>query len=1119
MNQKPDIKNKIGRRLGALMLAALLGGAVAVPPLTASGYVSQVVAVAAAGKSKSKKSKSKKRSSSKTSAAKKKNTSSKKSTRKTSAKRKGVSKRWTAPQPAPVETPSDDSLTLVVNSRLLALIPRDQNPGGLRVNKVTPDHKSKLAKISLNDNFTYLPVTNELIRQLSDEVSQALPDSIKNYRVALNVGKHSLAYYITKVQPLPADARRNVPFVVQSDPYIHPVKGMEGDLLAVWHSHGRYYKPSAGSWLWQRPFLFQSVEDTYTMGYVLPFLVPMLENAGAYVMLPRERDVNTHEVIVDNDVNPDGQIYSQPYYKEKNGRVQWRQGDGEGFIYDLPDFRDTENPFENGTYRQVEAQAGGSPAVAAWYADIPEDGEYAVYVSYKSLPNSVPDAQYTVNYSGGSRKFSVNQKIGGSTWVYLGTFPLEKGYSDDEPVVTLTNLTSSGGSNLVVTADAVKIGGGMGNIARSPKRSDILYDPSTPEDDPSEEIAEDEESDDTDSELIADASEPEPEQPVAPQPKTKGSAPQFKVSGLPRYLEGARYWLHWAGFPDNVYSPYGGADDYKDDYTSRALWVNYLAGGSRVLPDDEGLGIPVDLTFALHSDAGKRADDSTVGTLGIYYTAGGGDYTDGTQRINSRMLTDLVMRQITNDVRRQWEPSWTRRSMWDKSYVEARIPEVPTTLIELLSHQNFADMQYGLDPAFKFTVARAIYKALGRFMAERKGRDFVVQPLPVTDFSIRRTGQHQYRLQWRPMVDSLESSAKPTRYIIESRSGDELGFHKIAETTGTHYDLRTADNEIHSFRIIAANEGGLAFASEVLAFREGVTQPEKPVLIVNGFTRVSGPEHFNDGDRAGFDSQSDFGVPYIRDISFAGAQTEFRRSAGESFGRSASDNVSRVIAGNTFDYPALHGESVMASGRGFVSCSLESFENGHMKPTDYSAVDLILGRQQTTITGKGSSGRRYQTFPERLRKVLSAYLDKGGKLMVTGENIASDATGAFSDDQSAEWLANTLGFTLDTAANTSSGRIVTTLQAPEQGLVNRSYTYSNTLNDNMYIVQHPDPLVAADGASAIPVLSFSDTDAAAGMMVKKGKGRVAALSVPFESISDSARRDALMKEILDWLDK
>jgi hypothetical protein len=37
------------------------------------------------------------------------------------------------------------------------------------------------------------------------------------------------------------------------------------------------------------------------MAYVVPYLAPMLENSGAVVFLPRERDIQVNEVIVDND--------------------------------------------------------------------------------------------------------------------------------------------------------------------------------------------------------------------------------------------------------------------------------------------------------------------------------------------------------------------------------------------------------------------------------------------------------------------------------------------------------------------------------------------------------------------------------------------------------------------------------------------------------------------------------------------------------------------------------------------------------------------------------------------------------------------------------------------------
>lgn len=1117
------------------MIVSIFAGTIFLSGLTAAGSPTPdpvlMVQVAAAKKSSTqKKSSSKKSSTSKKKTTKKstskKNAVSKSKSNKKSAKvttkkkkktraslKKSVSKRWTNPSAPAVEQPSNDSLTIAVNSRLLSLIPREMNPGGLRVNKVYTNAKSKLAKISLNDNFTYLPVTEDLISELTKEARQSLPDSLKDYRISLNVGNHSLSYYITKVQPLPEAARTNTPFVVYSDPWIHPKKGMEGDILAVWHSHGRYYKPDSDGWYWQRPLLFQSLEDTFTMGFVLPFLVPMLENAGAYVMLPRERDLNPHEVIVDNDINPGGLLFSQTTYKEMNGLKSWDTGEEEGFIYDLPDFRDTENPFEVGTYRQIPTVRSGSPSVAAWYADIPEDGEYAVYVSYKTLPNSTSDAHYTVNYSGGSREFRVNQTMGGSTWIYLGTFPLEKGYSDTEPVVTLSNLTD-GAENTIVTADAVKIGGGMGNIARSPKRSDIFLDPSTPDD-----LSIDEEDEDELEEIDAEGTPDREQAAEISQTKnsTLSSSPIFRTSGLPRFLEGARYWLHWAGFPESVYSPFHGKDDYKDDYTSRGIWVNYLAGGSRVLPDEEGLGIPIDMAMALHSDAGKRTDDSIVGTLGIYYTNGGDNYIDGTARINSRTLTDLIMRQIVADIRREWEPEWTRRSMWDKSYLEARVPEVPTALIELLSHQNFADMQYGLDPAFRFTVGRAIYKAMGRFMAERKGREFVVQPLPISDFSIRRTKPSQYRLQWRATEDKLEHSAKPTRYIILERSGDELGFHKVGETTATHFDVRTEDHEIHSFQIIAANEGGLAFPSETLAFREGEAGSE-PVMIVNGFTRVSGPEMFNDGDRAGFQADVDFGVPYIRDISFTGPQTEFRRSAGESFGKSSGSNIQTIIAGNTFDFPAVHGASISATGRGFVSSSVGAVEKGDIKLSDYKIVDLILGRQEATVTGKGLAGARFHAFPEALRNSLSSFLDKGGRLIVSGENVATDPSGNYGDRKSAEWAANILGIRPDSLQVTRSGQVETTSYAKSLGLDSRIYSYSNTLNKNQYIVQHPDPLLASDGFQAIPLLTFSDNDANAAIFLKKGKGRRIVSSIPIESITDPNRRNILVKEWLDLLD-
>lgn len=1083
---------------------------------------------------------------------------SSKTSSKTNSKAAARTSRSTAAPSAPKETAQNDSLTLAVNNALLKWIPSEQNPGGLRVNSVKTDNRSRTATVNLNENYTYMPVTRPFIDSMTQQVKKALPDSISNYRVNLNVANKAYSSYINRIDVLPDKYKKNPAFVSEVHPSANPTKGMPNDIVALWPSHGRYYKidSKGGNWAWQRGFLYQTLEDVYTMGYIYPYVVPMLENAGAYVFIPRERDTNRNEVIVDNDINEGGQIYSQPYYKESNGAHKWETGELDGFIYDLPDFRDTENPFENGTYRQVETTRKGKPSVAGWYADIPEDGEYAVYVSYKTLPNSTKDAHYTVNYSGGTKEFIVNQQMGGGTWIYLGTFPLEKGYSDTEPVVTLTNVSASDGA--IVTADAVKIGGGMGNIARSDRRSDVYYDPSTPENDlaDNEDVEEvNDESDDSDIDAMQNDSPSAKLQTTVTPPKLKkGTAPKFTTSGMPRWVEGARYWMQWAGFPESVYSPFHGKDDYKDDYTSRGHWVNYLAGGSRVLPDEPGLKIPVDLSFALHSDAGVRKDDSFIGTLGIYYTNGGRSYEDGTPRMNSRILTDMVMRQITNDIRQTYEPNWTRRSMWDKSYLEARVPEVPSTLIELMSHQNFADMMYGLDPNFRFSVGRSIYKALARFLAERKGREVVIQPLAVKDFAIKKNSRGNYRLSWEPTPDPLEKTAMPDKYVIYERNEGDLGFHKIAETSSTHYDVKVHDNQIHSFKVIAANAGGLSFPSEVLALCEG-EKDAKPVLVVNGFTRLSGPAQVRDSRNAGFKAEEEFGVPYIKDISYTGPQTEFSRNAGNRLGASGSSYTTKVIAGNTFDYAAVHGDAIAETGYGFVSCSVGAVEAGIVKLTDYQNVDLILGKQKTTVVGNGKSGVNYRTFPAELQKAVKTFLDKGGNLIISGQYVISDLFDSRANRGDNEFAENVLGFITMTekekqlkreaeaeearlrrereqngeteeetesnqGTNTSASSArtsVSNVRKPDGRLLTNSgktINYSNTLNEEMYIVENPDILVPMNPEQAKKILTFSANNLGAGYTIKSGKGNLTILSVPIETMHDQADRDRIFKDFL-----
>lgn len=486
----------------------------------------------------------------------------------------------------------------------------------------------------------------------------------------------------------------------------HEIKnGLQNRHIALWQSHGLYYAQTAHRWEWQRARMFGTVEDLFTQSFVLPYLTPMLENAGATILIPRERDTQIHEIIIDNDRSTPGSEY-----KELDGEKAWSDGEKAGFGHIQATYTNGENPFTQGTYRQTVTQRKGKESLIEWIPEIPESGNYAVYASYQSFPNSTEQALYTIHHAGGETTIAVNQTMGGGTWIYLGNFKFTAHEQAHERIV-LTNQSNKSGK--IITADAIKIGGGMGNIARSPLES--------------------------------------------PYPI------EAETSGYPRFTEAARYWLQWAGMPDSIYSKSAFHNDYQDDIYARPRWVNYLK---------EQAHIPIDMAFAFHSDAGTTPDDSIIGTLGIYMSkSNDGIYTNRKSREIARDLTDMIQTQILSDVRKVYNPQWSRRGMWNQSYIEARIPDVPTMLLELLSHQNFADMRYGLDPRFRFLICRAIYKGMLRYICFQNKQEPIVQPLPPDRLYTELVETNKVRIGWKAVQDTLEESASPTAYILYSQIG------------------------------------------------------------------------------------------------------------------------------------------------------------------------------------------------------------------------------------------------------------------------------------------------------------------------------------------------------------
>lgn len=922
--------------------------------------------------------------------------------------------------------------------------------GKCKLDKYSIDYDNKKLSIYTTESFAYQPFVHETVEGIYNSLAHLLPGPICYFKTTVFSNGRPIEDFIPNIyrkkrkdksRLLNDISYEDLPWVTNISQPNDITKGLQNRHIALWQSHGKYFKNNSTKWLWQRPRLYCTTEDLFTQSIILPYVIPMLENAGANVFTPRERDTQKEEVIADND-----QLKSSSLYIEGNSRKsRWNTSDIPGFMQRKSIYNNGENPFNEGTVRYAHTEKKKNKAFAEWVPDFPANGKYAVYVTYKTLPESVSDAKYLVFHNGGVTEFKVNQKIGGGTWVYLGTFSFDKG-CNDYGMVVLSNQSEQKG---VVCADAVRFGGGMGNIAR------------------------------------------------------KGV-----LSGLPRYLEGARYWAQWAGFPDNIYSDSSRDNDYADDINTRSRTINYLSGGSIYNPKQKGLGVPFEMTMGLHSDAGYTSNKDIIGSLCIYTT----DFNDsklhsGISRLASRDLADIMLTQIQTDINSQFNIQWNRRAMWDKNYSETRLPAVPSVIIELLSHQNFADMTLGHDPNFKFAVGRSIYKSILKYVNNQHNESAVVQPLPISHFAIDFANRkNRVTLSWKGVNDPLEPTAKPYEYKVYTRIGN-AGFDNGVLVNSTSYTVKLEQGLVYSFKVTAVNKGGESFPSEVLAAYKAPRERGK-VLIINGFDRISGPAIIDTPDSLGFDIKADPGVAYHENISYCGAQTGFNRKNigredANGLGYSGDELEGIKIAGNTFDYSFVHGKAIQSAGNhSFVSCSNEAIESGRIKLDNFDVVDYILGLQKED-NNNGAINQTYKTIPPVMQYLISKYCAKGGNIFVSGSYIGSDLS---NTDTDIDFSEDVLKFSYQqTMKNSKSGAIF--------GL-SRNFTIPRNLNEKSYAVVAPESIVPV--APAFAVMKYIDGNRCAGIAYK-GDYRTFILGFPFESIESEKSRAEIMAGILQFL--
>jgi hypothetical protein len=193
---------------------------------------------------------------------------------------------------------------------------------------------------------------------------------------------------------------------------------------------------------------------------------------------------------------------------------------------------------------------------------------------------------------------------------------------------------------------------------------------------------------------------------------------------------------------------------------------------------------------------------------------------------------------------------------------------------------------------------------------------------------------------------------------------------------------------------------------------------------------------------------------------------------------------------------------------------------------DFKLVFLAFDQPgRSVLTNSGTA------FQQDLISGLTQHVSNGGKILITGELEAYNASQTSASTQGRLFVNSTLGLTYATTpvlrvTLNSQGTAITGITPfPAKGVtgdpigsgVNMTLNNYTNINSDPYII-FTDILKSNDLNKAVPFLYYdNDPNKIGGIRTTNGNSKSVFLSFGFEAIKDQTQRAGFMTKVLDWL--
>jgi hypothetical protein len=328
-----------------------------------------------------------------------------------------------------------------------------------------------------------------------------------------------------------------------------------------------------------------------------------------------------------------------------------------------------------------------------------------------------------------------------------------------------------------------------------------------------------------------------------------------------------------------------------------------------------------------------------------------------------------------------------------------------------------------------------------------------------------------------PYGNSITSLSTPKSFAVINKMNNTLEIKVKNDGNATHYKIYTSTN-------------GTTFAAPVTLIKSN--------LILSGLT----PNQLYYVKIAAYNST----------YSVTSSVSELLGAVPCSYQDSMLivNGFDRAVTGNTFDFIRQHGSSVFANNHYFSSATNEAIQDALISLSTYKSLDWILGKESTAN----------ETFSTVEQTLVTNYLKQGGKLIVSGSEIAWDLdnSGTTADKS---FIANYLkaNYAMDAPNNQASTWYKSTNELSNSIFsLNVSDTlYFDNGTHGTYNVDYPDVITPVNGG--VSTLKYTNNLTSTSAVYFSGmfpsgtaNGKLIYVGFPLECIYDATKRNNLVQD-------